>query len=233
MTHPTGIHHLALSTGNMKAQIEFFTDVLGMELVALYWMHGVENAWHGFLKLNETSSLAFVFVPGNEKIGTEIGVTHAGSGAGASSPGTMQHVSFDVPTMEALLNMRDRIRSRGVNVMGPIRHGLCQSIYFAGPENLALEVATSDGAEHPMDSDQTWIDPEVVRLAGISEDELNRFTNPASYVGESGSVPQPPYDPSKPHPAMPEDVYKSVLAIPDEIFTAQMSETTPPNAGRK
>ncbi len=229
MAHPVGIHHLALSTGNMKAQIEFFTDVLGMELVALYWMHGVEGAWHGFMKLDEDCAVAFVFVPGNEKIGTEIGVTHPGSGAGTSSPGTMQHISFNVPTMEALLNMRDRIRSRGVNVMGPIRHGFCQSIYFSGPENLALEVATSEGAEYPLDHKQTWIDPEVVGLAGITEEELARFTNPAPYAGEKGAVSQPAYDANKPHPPMPKEMLEGLYGIPDDVFTAQASETTPPN----
>ena len=30
-----GVHHVVLSTAQMKAQIEFFTDKLGMELVAL------------------------------------------------------------------------------------------------------------------------------------------------------------------------------------------------------
>ena len=60
MTKPNGVHHLALSTGNMKEQLTFFTDVMGMELVALYWMHGIEGAWHGFLKLNDSSYLAFV-----------------------------------------------------------------------------------------------------------------------------------------------------------------------------
>ncbi|MEO1074040.1 MAG: VOC family protein [Pseudomonadota bacterium] len=229
MTHPIGIHHLAVSTGNMKRQIEFFTDVLGMELVALYWMHGVEGAWHGFLRLDDSCALAFVFIPGNEKIETQIGVTHAGQGAGTSAPGTMQHISFNVPTMDTLLNMRDRIRSRGVNVIGPMHHGFCQSIYFAGPENLTLEVATSDGAEHPLDNRQTWIDPEVVSLAGITDEELAQYTNPKAYVGESGAVQQPDYDAAKPHPALPDDIYQMLLGMPDEMVTAQLSETTPPN----
>src|SRR2546429_5750238 len=37
---PNGIHHLAICTKDIKKQIEFFTQVCGMELVALYWMHG-------------------------------------------------------------------------------------------------------------------------------------------------------------------------------------------------
>ena len=76
--------------------------------------------------------------------------------------------------------MRDRIRSRGVPVFGPLDHGLCHSIYFAGPENLTLEVATSDQVEHPLDNQGMWIDPEVVELAGISSEELQKFVQPAS-----------------------------------------------------
>ena len=60
MTKPNGLHHLAISTGDIKRQIAFFSDVLGMELVALYWMHGVQGAWHGFMKLNDRASIAFV-----------------------------------------------------------------------------------------------------------------------------------------------------------------------------
>ena len=39
MNKVEGLHHLAITTANMKEQIEFFTDKLGMELVAWYWMH--------------------------------------------------------------------------------------------------------------------------------------------------------------------------------------------------
>ncbi len=38
-----GLHHLAISTADIKSQIDFFTDKLGMELVALYWMHGAKR----------------------------------------------------------------------------------------------------------------------------------------------------------------------------------------------
>ena len=63
MNKVEGLHHLAISTANMKEQIEFFSDKLGMELVALYWMHGVKDTWHGFLRLNDESSIAFVCNP--------------------------------------------------------------------------------------------------------------------------------------------------------------------------
>lgn len=227
MSKVNALHHIAISTGDIKQQIEFFSDVLGMELVALYWMHGVEGAWHGFMRLGD-AAVAFVFVKANTTKQTVIGQTHAGNGGGPSAPGTMQHLALNVSTMADLLAMRDRIRSRGVPVFGPLRHGFCTSIYFAGPEGLSLELSTSDGCEHPLDLDGTWIDPEVVGLAGISESELASYMNPAPYADQGGAVPQPAYDPQRPHMVYPSAVYERMLATPDEVMTRKGSVTAPP-----
>ena len=131
--HPRGVNHLALSTTDMKSQLTFWCDVLGLPLKALYWMHGVEGAYHGFVELSPDSYVAFVQHPDNDK-DIEFGVSHADGAGGPIRGGTMQHVSFHVDTLEALLGMRDRIRSKGVQVLGPIDHGFIQSIYFDGPE---------------------------------------------------------------------------------------------------
>jgi catechol 2,3-dioxygenase-like lactoylglutathione lyase family enzyme len=220
-----GVHHLAICTQDIKKQIEFFSDVLGMELVALYWMHGVEGAWHGFMKLDDHSSVAFVQTPDVAKIPRTLGVTHAGSGAGPVAGGAMQHVAFNVDSLEKLLALRDRIRSRGVTVFGPLNHGFCHSIYFAGPEDLTLEIATSERA---IDA-RAWIDPEVVALAGIGTEELARFKRPAAFVAKGGAVAQPPLDESKPFQrGFPEAIYRALIAMPDEQVTAQLSEPTPP-----
>jgi catechol 2,3-dioxygenase-like lactoylglutathione lyase family enzyme len=224
MTKPNGLHHLAVATADIKAQIEFFSDVLGMELVALYWMHGVKGAWHGFLKLNDHASVAFVQSPEIARIKPEIGKSHAGNPGAPCAGGAMQHVAFNVDDGAELIAMRDRIRSRGVVVFGPIDHGFCQSIYFAGPEQLSLEISTS---AQPIDA-RAWIDPEVVRLAGISELELARYKRPAAYAGEGGRVAQPPADPAKPHMVYPPERYQAMLATPDAEYTRQRSETTPP-----
>jgi catechol 2,3-dioxygenase-like lactoylglutathione lyase family enzyme len=223
--HPNGVHHLAISTRDIKTQIEFFTDVLGMELVALYWMHGVEGAWHGFLKLNDASSIAFVQMPAIATIPAEIGKTHAGSPGGVSSPGTTQHIAFNVDTEAQLLTMRDRIRSRGVDVFGHIDHGFCKSIYFAGPENLTLEVSTSEGAAINAEA---WIDPEVVALAGISSEELRRFKAPAGFTRPAQPLAQPAFEPSRPHMALPPRAYQALFGASDEETFARMSDTTPP-----
>ena len=225
MSTNNGIHHLAIATQDIKAQIDFFNDVLGCELVALYWMHGVEGAWHGFMKLNDHCSLAFVETPDIAGIERTIGVTHAGSGGGPCAGGAMQHLALNVDTLDDLLAMRDRIRSRGLTVFGPIDHGMCHSIYFAGPEDLSLEVATS---EQPIDGRQ-WIDPEVVELAGISAEELDRYRNPVTYAAPDGPVPQPEFDPALPwQRGFGQELYEAIIAMPDEKVLERMSENVPP-----
>ncbi len=205
---PNGIHHLAISTTDIKKQIEYFNDVLGFELVALYWMHGVEGAWHGFLKLNDHSYIAFVEMPQNAEASAEIGVTHPGWAGGASAGGTMQHISFNVDTYDDLLAIRDRIRDRGLNIFGPIDHGMCHSIYFAGLEDLSLEVSTSDAA---IDG-RAWIDPEVVELAKITPEELDRYRSPAPYERPSEPVPQPVRNPELPYPrGMPAEFRQCIV----------------------
>ena len=230
MTSPTAVHHIAVSTADIKAQIAFFSDVLGLSLTGLFWMHGVPNAWHAFLKLGE-ASFSFVFIPGNETKETVMGQTHAGTGAGSSAPGTVQHIALNVDTMDDLLTLRDRIRSRGVPVFGPLDHGLCHSIYFAGPENLTLEIATSDQVTHPLDGNGTWIDSEVASLAGISPEELEQFKHPDVFEGQGGAIKQPAFDAEKPHLAYPEDAYPVMLNMPDNAFKTKPEDQIPPGIG--
>lgn len=221
----SGVHHLAIATADLKAQLTFFTDVLGAELKALYWMHGVPGAKHAFVKLNDNSYIAFMHTPAIEEIPVEQGATHSFGPAGVCAPGTMQHVALNVDTFEDLLALRDRIRSRGINVFGPLNHGLCQSIYFAGPEHLSLEIATSVAAI----DDRAWIDPEVVALCDLDADELAAMRVPARYQDEGGRVPNPPIDWSKPHQVMGDEAfYIKLMSTPDDVVTREMSETEPP-----
>ena len=118
MNKVEGLHHIAICTSDMKSQIEYFTDKLGMELQALYWMHGVENTFHGFLRLNDESSVAFVQNPDIAEVPVELGKTHAGNPGAACSRGSMQHLAFKVNNHDELMAMRDRLRSKGVPVLG-------------------------------------------------------------------------------------------------------------------
>ena len=225
MSNLNGIHHLAIMTADVKSQIKFFSDVLGMKLKALYWMHNVDGYFHAFMELDKSCSIAFVFSPEVKSIETKFGISHSGNPVKPCAPGTMQHVAFNVSNEKELLLMRDRIRSRGVRVLGPLDHGFCQSIYFGGPENLVLEVSTSAAA---IDGD-AWIDPEVVALNDISISELEQFKNTKTYVNESGeAVPQPTEKAGVPNYSQMNEDFAAAFDLPDDFVTREMSEATPP-----
>jgi catechol 2,3-dioxygenase-like lactoylglutathione lyase family enzyme len=221
---PNGMHHIAVTTARMKDQIEYFTDVLGAKLVGFYWMHGTEGAWHAFLELSASSTFALVYHPDVEKIPATLDVTHSRTPGHFCAPGTLQHFAFNVDNDEELLAMRDRIRSRGIPTFGPIDHGMCKSIYFAGLEGLNLEVSTSATAIDP----KVWIEQEVVDLAGISPDELARYKNPVEFAAKDGPVPQPPFNPAKPHMAYPPEAYQAMLTMPDAQLSAMNDSSAPP-----
>jgi catechol 2,3-dioxygenase-like lactoylglutathione lyase family enzyme len=221
--HPRGVNHLALSTTDMKHQLEFWCDVLGLPLKALYWMHGVKGAYHGFVELAPDSYVAFVQMPENTKE-MEYGTSHANGPGGPIRGGTMQHVAFHVDTLADVLGMRDRLRSRGVQVVGPIDHGFIKSIYFDGPEGLNLEICCGTNI-----NGEAWIDPEVVGLCGITEAELEALKEPAGFERAAHPVPQP----STPHASSVQDDeqpawYSRVIALTDDEVWERMSEPTPP-----
>jgi catechol 2,3-dioxygenase-like lactoylglutathione lyase family enzyme len=224
--HPNGINHIAIATRDIRGQIEFFTDVLGGELKALYWMHGVANTFHAFVELSPSCYVAFQQHPDNPDRPIT-GVTHAGNAGGQVTAGTMQHLAFNVDSLADLYALRDRIRSRGIPVIGPMNHGMCQSMYFAGPEGLALEIACGGAIDH-----RAWIDPEVQALAGISDDELTRFVAPSEFKRSGGPVPQPEFDPDKPHLVYPDHVYRAMLATPDAQMWSAVTSDPPVSVDR-
>lgn len=224
MIKARGVHHIAFCTADMKGQLEFFSDVLGMPLVAIFPMHGVPGGIHAFLEGSAECLISFVQLPAIADIEIEYGKTHAGSGSLPSAPGTLQHLALVVDDEAELLALRDRIRSRGVNVLGPIDHGMCRSMYFAGPEGLSLEVATADEAIDP----KHWLDPAAAAEVGITPEALTRMAQPERFEAPAEPVAQPPYDPTKPHMLYPKAVYDQLLAMSDEQVAAAVSFTEPP-----
>ena len=100
-------------------------------------------------------------------------------------------------------------------MLGPLDHGFCKSIYFGGPENLVLEVSTSNG--QAIDA-EAWIDPEVVALNGISPAELARYKNPAPWARPATPVPQPP---AGTNPAIPGRSFISPAQPFNQVFSHQ------------
>lgn len=222
--NPNGINHLALASSDIKKTLQFFNRVLGMPLASLYWMHGVENTVHGFLKLNDNSLLAFV---GHADISdkAQFGVTHSGNPGDPCVGETMQHLAFNVNSQDDLLAVRDRIRANGIHCLGPLDHGMMQSIYFAGPDSMTLEIAYMTGEDATQ-----WIDQTALDHLDISDEELEELKNPVPFSRPVQALTNPSLEDANKEYRMhyPPEEYAQMIGTPDEVLSEIMKDNVPP-----
>lgn len=143
-----GVHHLALTTEDMKATTEFYVRVVGMPLVhAMKVPAGLgtgpgnrgnppyERIRHYFFDMGNDSLLAFFEIP-----------ARAEPAAKRDAIGGMQHCAFAV-TPRNLTRLRRRLQAHRVPCSGPtdILPGL-KSIYFFDPNGVRLEACCQPGA---------------------------------------------------------------------------------------
>lgn len=219
-----GVHHIALISNDMKAQIEFFTQVVGMKLTAIFPMHGVPGAAHCFLEAGKDCYLSFVQVKG-VNVQPVYGVSHARDGHDVVAGGAMQHLAFNVDTYEELMNLRDRLRSKGYAVLGPMDHNFSHSMYLGAPEGILLEFATSDRCEQA--TAEKWVVPDVARELGMGVADLQRYVNPPAFAGQHGAVPQPSLETAVYPTPIPRPMWDQLGYLSDTDFHAALSYQAP------
>lgn len=138
-----GIDHLAFVTDDLPATMDFYTRVLGMQLVHVRRVPferdrgqpPYDNLRHYFFSMGNDSLLAFFEYPkGLAKQNRDL-------------PGGMQHVAFHVPP-EQFDAMVERVKGCGVPVIGPVPlGGRFWSAYFYDPNGIRLELATDRSGE--------------------------------------------------------------------------------------
>lgn len=222
-----GASHVAFITNDMKAQIEFYTQVVGYKLVGIFPFHGVDGAAHCFLDAGNGFLFSFVQLQG-EKIEPVYGISHPRDVGDPIAGGAMQHIAMSVDTMDEMYALRDRLRNAGYAVFGPLEHGMCQSMYLGSPEGILLEFATTDGCA-PF-SDEEWIMPQTAAELGMSEDDLQRYRNPPALARKGGSVPQPPIEVAVPPAPIPRAVFEQLGYLSDEELKEAMRFPVPADA---
>mgnify|MGYP001375034397 FL=1 len=88
-----------------------------------------------------------------------------------------------------------------------------------------LEVSTSN---HIGIDENAWIDPEVVKLNGISPEELKRYKYPAGFDHVGEPVAQPAANTGRPEYTNMDPEFAGAFDLPDAVVTAELSEATPP-----
>ena len=160
-----GFHHVAIAIHDTRANYDFYTRVMGFELVKVVTAPTPEGGWskHFFYSTGTSPSgeqgmIAFWEIH-DDSIGTEF-ETNLNKGAGL--PWWANHLAFDAPTAEDLERHRERWRSCGQTVL-EVDHEFCRSIYIRDPEGNTVEFChtvrdfTDDEKKHAM---ELLMDPE-------------------------------------------------------------------------
>ncbi len=143
-----GVNHLALITNDMDATVRFWHGVLDAPLVATI---GTDTFRHYFFSFGTTTSIAFF-----EYTGRHTHMISKPAGVFDERAGQFDHLSIDLPDLDALLALRQRLTDFGSEVTDVVDHGLMQSIYFTDPNGIALEA--SWWANNPTTSDPDFTD---------------------------------------------------------------------------
>lgn len=163
-----GIHHIAFGTRCTRATYEFYNDKLGMPLVHCE-NHRLKNGYfrHFFFDMGMGQALGFFEIH-------DVGETpdyRTDPSTGLGMPLWVNHVAFRMPDQQSYEALRERLRERGVLLLGETDHDFCQSLYLVDPNMLMVEFC--------YDTDETKF--------GMTPDEAYRtlFETPAEQIPES------------------------------------------------
>jgi catechol 2,3-dioxygenase-like lactoylglutathione lyase family enzyme len=133
---PKMLNHVAYVTHDAAATADFYTHLLGMELASAVMADRLPSTgdpfpyFHLFFRLGDGSTIAFFESPGLP------------APAKSSHPAyeIFNHIAFEVESPSAVKAWRDWLVQNGVDVIGPVDHGIIYSIYFHDPNGVRLEL---------------------------------------------------------------------------------------------
>ena len=153
-----GVHHLALVTTDMDATVRFYHGVLDARVVATLATRAFK---HYFFEFAPGCTVAFFEYAGQP-------VDSFSKPAGMPYPQAAQfdHLALHLADEDALLRLRDRLKSHGCEVTDVVDHGFLRSIYFNDNNGIALEASwwVLDPTARPADygDDRLFSDPDPV-----------------------------------------------------------------------
>ena len=149
------IHHVAYRCSDAKQTVEWYRRNLGMKLVLAIAedqvpsTHEPDPYMHIFLDAGGGNVLAFFEVPNSPPMGWD-----------ENSPRWLQHICFELGSLEEMDEARVTLEANGVEVLGTTDHTIFKSIYFRDPDGHRLELAVNTGT------------PEMYRKLDEVKDEM-------------------------------------------------------------
>jgi glyoxylase I family protein len=139
------IHHVAYRCKDAKETVEFYQRVLNMGFVLAIAEDEVPSTkepdpyMHVFLDAGMGNVLAFFELPNSPEMGRD-----------EQTPDWVQHIAFEVADFDALVSAKGHLEKEGLDVLGPVNHGIFKSIYFFDPSGHRIELAANVGTPEQM-----------------------------------------------------------------------------------
>lgn len=136
-----GFHHVALATHDTAATHDFYTRVMGFELVKVVSgpTPGSQGGWskHFFYDTGTGSDAGMIafWELHDDEIGANFDVD---MNRAMGLPWWVNHIAFDAPTLESLHDRRDHWRRCGYTVL-EVDHEFCVSVYLRDPSGNMVE----------------------------------------------------------------------------------------------
>ena len=137
MSHK-GFSHIGLSTHDLDATREFYENVLGFKAVRCDVIKVKEGGRirHVFFDTGRDQLIAFMEARGVPGVPAEY---DAGITRGLGVPSAFYHFAFEAGSEAGLLEKRNELIAKGVDVTDVVDHDWARSIYFKDPNGLQLE----------------------------------------------------------------------------------------------
>ncbi len=140
-----GFHHVAYRCKDAKETVEFYTKILGMDFKLAIAENEVPSTgapdpyMHIFLDVGGDNVLAFFELPTAPEMGRD-----------ENTPIWVQHIALRLHSLEDLISAKANLEAAGIDVLGPINHGIFKSIYFFDPNGHRLELAADIGTPEQL-----------------------------------------------------------------------------------
>lgn len=154
---PAGLSHAAFVTHDTASLVEFYENVLGLELVAAVVDDAIPSTgdevpyFHSFFRLGDGSTLAFFEAP---ILPPETEPSHP-------AYRVFNHFAMRVDSPAEVDAWREWLLGKGVDVLGPVDHKIIYSIYFHDPSGMRLEITAH--------TDPNWNDQPAAAKAAFAE----------------------------------------------------------------
>ncbi len=137
-----GLHHVAYRCQDAAETTDFYTRYLDLDFTVAIAENEVPSTGefaphiHIFFEMGDGSSVAFFELPESPDMKLD-----------PNTPDWVQHLALRVDDMETLDRYKSRLQDGGHDVIGPIDHNFCQSIYFFDPSGHRLELTVDTMTE--------------------------------------------------------------------------------------